>query len=355
MAESVSPFLQDIPVNIVLEESPFDGAHNQTVKMVGFVMVDDIDLKLSELRLKIMDQFDDAQVQLIGLNFKFLKKTYPVSSKQETLLSTLRICVHVSPPHQPLQGTTKSTTAAFPLQSTPKPSSSTAASSQNVTVLVDNDVEMHTSTNPTPPDPERITESNCNSNHIETNNKNNDEDIEDQEFQLDQLQPFDALPHHYQYASINNSLLLASPLNPPINLFPRNKPIGNTLFPPLSKQKHSAFPTVKLSQCPQVIKNKSEKSTDDEPQEYTVIIRACHSILRRSASDQQLLPHHSTETDNILHHQQQAPLDRFSKLSASMSVFAGFDGHPHKSTASDYQQKKSVSPIAHHTHILPLV
>ena len=87
-------------VNIVLEDSPGSSLQTTTVRMVGFVLIDNVNITLSELRVIILEELDDQQLAMIGTGFKFLKKTFPVSSKQETRFRIDRICLQLhSNPH----------------------------------------------------------------------------------------------------------------------------------------------------------------------------------------------------------------------------------------------------------------
>merc|ERR1712130_359246 len=95
---------KEIQVNVVLEESPSNRLNQQTVRMVGFIIIDNANITLSDLRSKIIDQFDEQQLKIIGLNFKFLKRTFPVSSKQESVIKMQSLCIslsnHNKPDHQ---------------------------------------------------------------------------------------------------------------------------------------------------------------------------------------------------------------------------------------------------------------
>ncbi len=64
--------------------------------MVGFVIINDPNIKLSDLRSRILSELDEQQLQITGRNFKFLKKTFPVSSKQEKSMRITKICVNLS-------------------------------------------------------------------------------------------------------------------------------------------------------------------------------------------------------------------------------------------------------------------
>ena len=64
--------------------------------MIGFIIINDSSIKLCQLRKQILEQLDDQQLEIIGINFKFLKKSFPVSSKQETFISIQKISVHLN-------------------------------------------------------------------------------------------------------------------------------------------------------------------------------------------------------------------------------------------------------------------
>eukprot|EP00483_Globobulimina_turgida_P007642 UN07657 len=94
MMESLFP--KEIQVNIVLEETTTNRLHRQTVRMVGFVIINNPNIKLSNLRLKVLSELDEQQLQIIGLNFKFLKGTFPVSFKQEQSMTLTQIGINLS-------------------------------------------------------------------------------------------------------------------------------------------------------------------------------------------------------------------------------------------------------------------
>jgi len=91
---------KEILVNVVVEQSAANDRQQQMVRMLGFVMLDEIDTKLTDVRLKMMEQLDDEQLHIVGVNFKFLNKTFPISSKQESLLSVRRILMDFAMPQK---------------------------------------------------------------------------------------------------------------------------------------------------------------------------------------------------------------------------------------------------------------
>eukprot|EP01083_Nonionella_stella_P187615 689747_1 len=98
MSENPDATHNETQVNLVLEPllSP-NNSQQQAVGMLGFVMISDIHMKLSNLRSAITQQLDDQQLESIGINFKFLKKHFPVSLKQEKSIKISTICTNNIP------------------------------------------------------------------------------------------------------------------------------------------------------------------------------------------------------------------------------------------------------------------
>eukprot|EP01084_Bolivina_argentea_P292383 502636_1 len=263
---------KEIQVNIVLEESPTYTLNQQTVRMVGFILIDNVNMKLSDLRLKILSELDDQQLQIIGLNFKFLKKTFPVSSKQETSLTLRKICVNLCNSNM----STNINNQPFHPEISPKKDdkqnkhqrrvlftdqtsrAQSAPHTNNNSLLIGcNNEEKQLNMNQT-----------YDSFHA-TPMKNNTLDS--------MVQPFEVLPHHYQY--ISSHIGMTSPMIQPntnnvINNNNNNNKITN----------ESPFPKITMITTNQNINinnnNISQHQTDEL--EYTIMVRACHNVILQS-------------------------------------------------------------------------
>eukprot|EP01084_Bolivina_argentea_P169717 294179_1 len=258
--------------------------------MVGFVMIDNTRILLSDLRAHITESLDDEQLQMIGTNFKFLKKNFPVSSKQEASMQIDKICINSTPvssgsvSHIHSNGTSMQNTFILQPQharhhgshmpvihdtfQTPHNSKpqSTIQSNKNSLIFLDENYEM---------DQETVNVSMI----MNENGKDHVPKLQNTvSLTLDDMQPLEALPHHYQYM---HSHIGASPI---MNTsFLSNKGNSFELEDRVSPQNEEAFPkvTMRVSE-----RQSSETFAMGKQRACTVMVRACHRVLsRRNSGD----------------------------------------------------------------------
>merc|ERR1712228_44605 len=138
------------------------------------------------------------------------------------------------------------------------------------------------------------------------------------QFNPNETTTFDAMPHHYQYMHNQSQFGIKSPAIPPTT-YP------NDIIKQPSPNLNSAFPKISVVAIDQIGSKQNNQNCDDL--EYTIMVRACHSVLHRSSSDDAVL---RTDDLSILldssHYQ--------PRRSSSMSVFKSFNLNDYKRTKS---------------------